>query len=222
MSDAATNAYLDRLLKVYEEKYKRFRLALTLLLIGTAVFFFLIFYPYITVIGNLQDCGLNQSQCPIDSEIINKRIEELTTNWGKIPISTAEVVIFFPVAIAGGFAAVTAQLKELVRLRRALSLEVESLTNSMDITLIAPLLIDPKQHYSDQIAGVVTLLFPFFIFLYSVRLILFRIEIITNELPYLQSIKFYFLIYFWSTLLFIYSLVKTGFNIYKRELKQSL
>ena len=194
MSDAATNAYLDRLLKVYEEKYKRFRLALTLLLIGTAVFFFLIFYPYITVIGNLQDCRLNQSQCPIDSEIINKRIEELTTNWGKIPISTAEVVIFFPVAIAGGFAAVTSQLKELVRLRRALSLEVESLTNSMDITLIAPLLIDPKQSYSDQIAGVVTLLFPFFIFLYSVRLILFRIEIITNELPYLQSIKFYFLI----------------------------
>ena len=222
MSDAATNAYLDRLLKVYEEKYKRFRLALTLLLIGAAVFFFLIFYPYITVIGNLQDCGLNQSQCPIDSEIINKRIEELTTNWGKIPISTAEVVIFFPVAIAGGFAAVTAQLKELVRLRRALSLEVESLTNSMDITLIAPLLIDSKQHYSDQIAGVVTLLFPFFIFLYSVRLILFRIEIITNELPYLQSIKFYYLIYFWSTLLFNYSLVKTGFNIYKRELKQSL
>ena len=222
MSNVTTNAYLDRLLKVYEEKYKRFRLSLTLLLIGTAVFFFLIFYPYITVIGNLQDCELNQSQCPIDSEIINKRIEELTTNWGKIPISTAEVVIFFPVAIAGGFAAVTSQLKELVRLRRALSLEVESLTNSMDITLIAPLLIDSKQHYSDQIAGVVTLLFPFFIFLYSVRLILFRIEIITNELPYLQSIKFYFLIYFWSTLLFIYSLVKTGFNIYKRELKQSL
>ena len=222
MSDAATNAYLDRLLKAYEEKYKRFRLALTLLLIGAAVFFFLIFYPYITVIGNLQDCWLNQSQCPIDSEIINKRIEELTTNWGKIPISTAEVVIFFPVAIAGGVAAVTSQLKELVRLRRALSLEVESLTNSMDITLIAPLLIDSKQHYSDQIAGVVTLLFPFIIFLYSVRLILFRIEIITNELPYLQSIKFYFLIYFWSTLLFICSLVKTGFNIYKRELKQSL
>lgn len=218
MSDAAKNAYLDRLLKVYEEKYKRFRLSLTLLLIGTTVFFFLIFYPYMTIIGNLQDCEPNQFQCLTDAEIIKERIEELTTNWGKIPISTAEVVIFYPVAIAGGFAAVTSQLQELVRLRRALSLEVRALANSMDMTLIAPLLIDPKQNRLDQMAGIMTLLFPFFVFLYSVRLILFRIEIIRSELPYRQSEEFYFSIYFLSAFLFIYSLVKTGFNTFRKEL----
>ncbi|MEM7066352.1 MAG: hypothetical protein AAF572_24685 [Cyanobacteria bacterium P01_B01_bin.77] len=219
MNDTAKNAYLDRILKVYEDKYKKFRLSLTLLLIGTTVFFFLIFYPYMTIIGNLQDCELNQSQCPTDSKIIKERIEELTTNWGKIPVSTAEVVIFFPVATTGGFAAVTSQLQELVRLRQALAREVKTLANPIDITLIAPLLIDPKRNRLDQIAGVMTLCFPFFIFLYSVRLILFRIEIIRSELPYRQSEEFYFLIYFVSAFLFIYSLVKTGSNTFRKELE---
>ena len=48
MSGAETTIYLDRLLKVYDEKFKRFRLLLTILLVGTSALFFLICFPYMT------------------------------------------------------------------------------------------------------------------------------------------------------------------------------
>lgn len=218
MSSTGKTVYLEKLLKVYEEKLKRFRLALALFLGGTTAFFFLIVYPYMTVIGNLESCRVNQLQCNEDKQSeIEERFSELTTIWGNIPVSTAEVAIFFPVGIAGGYAVVASQMQGLVRLRQAIAKQIKSLDISMDVTLIAPLLIDPKQGLLDRLAGILTFLFPFSFFLYSIRLILNRIEVVKNELPYFQSIRFYKSLYFLSSILIIYSLVKTGMNFYKKE-----
>lgn len=218
MSSTEKTVYLDRLLKVYEEKLKRFRWALALFLVGTTVFFFLIVYPYMTVIGNLEHCRLTQSECDENEYIeITERFEEFNTSWGSLPVSTPEVVIFFPVGIAGGYTIVASQMQGLVRLRRAIAQQIKSLAISMDVTLIAPLLIDTKQGLLDQMAGISTFLFPISVFHYSVRLILRQIEVIKSKPSYLQSEDFYKSLYLLSAILIIYSLVKTGLNIYKKE-----
>lgn len=192
MSDAETTIYLDRLLKLYEEKLKKFRLSLTLLLVGTTVFFFLIFFPYMTLLGNREDCRVKQQQCTeLKKSKLEERFSEVTTSWGKIPISTAEVTVLFPVGVACGFVTVVEQLQGLVRLRRAITQQIKALSNYMDVTLIAPLLIDPKHSFVDQISGGVTLILPFLIFIYSVTLILIRLEILKNKLPYFQNTRFY-------------------------------
>jgi hypothetical protein len=153
MSNTETTAYLDRLLKLYEEKLHRFRLSLALLLVGTLVFFFLIFFPYITLLGN----------------------------------------------------------QGLTRLRRAITQQLKASSNYIDVTLIAPLLIDPKSGWVDRMAGVTILLFPFCVFIYSSVKISTRLEVLKNKLPYIQSAGFYYLIYFLSAFTAIYTLVRLSF-----------
>lgn len=222
MNDTDITPYLDKLLKVYEEKTKRFRLSLALLLVGTTVFFLLIFFPYMTLLGNQEECRVNQYQCTeLEQSQLEDRFSEFTTAWGNIPVSTAEVVIFFPVGIAGGFVSVASQFQGLVRLRRAIAQQVKIFKNSIDITLIAPLLIDPKRGFLDQLAGGVTFSCPFIIFLYSINIILFRIEVLRNKLPYFQVSQFYYSIYFLSLILIVYNLVRTGFFLYKKDINKS-
>jgi len=213
MSDAQTTTYLDRLLELFEEKLKRFRLSLTLLLIGTTVFFFLIFFPYMTLLGNREACRVNQQPCTqLEKSKLDERVSEVTTSWGKIPISTAEVTVLFPLGVAFGFVNVVTQLLGLMRLRRAITQQVKALSNNMDVTVIAPLLIDSKQSLMDQISGGIVLILPFLVFLYSVKMILFRLETLKNKLPYIQNVRFYHSIYLLSALAAIYSLVKLGCN----------
>lgn len=221
MSDAETTPYLDRLLALYAEKLKRFRLSLTLLLVATIAFFFLIFFPYMTLVGNQKDCQAKQGQCTqLEQSQLEDRFSEVTTSWGNIPISTAEVVIFFPAGVACGFIAVTAQLQGLLRLRQAISQQVNSLESPIDVTLIAPLLIDPKQSFLDQIPGGLTLLFPPLVVVYSVRLLLGRLPELKDKLPYIQSLSFYQKIYILSILLVMYGLLKTVFNVLQALLSE--
>ncbi len=211
--------YLDRLLELYEVKLKQFRFLLALLLMGTTLFFFLIFFPYMTFLGNREDCLINQQQCSqFEQSQLEQRFSDITTSWGKVPISTAEVVIFFPVGVAGGLTILVAQLHALFRLRRAISQQVQSLENPLDVTLIAPLLIDPKMSIFEQMAGTLTLFFPFIVVLYSIRLILIRLEILKNKLPYFQSLRFYYVIYTISIILMVYSLIKIGFSFFHSRL----
>lgn len=218
MDNVETNPYLDRLLKLHEEKLKRFRLSLTLLLLGTTVFFFLIFFPYMTLLGNRADCQAKQQQCTqLEQSVLEERFSEVTTTWGKIPLSTAEGVVFFPVGIALGFIATASQLQGLIRLRRAITQQVKGLNSSVDATLIAPLLIDPKRPLVEQAAGGMTLLFPAVVFGYSVIKILARLGVIRSSLPYFHNWKFYYSIYFLSALLVSYGLVKILSIFFKSE-----
>lgn len=215
MSDAEATSYLDRLLVLYEEKLKRFQLSLTILLAGTIIFFFLIFFPYITLLGNQEACP-NESDCPeLYQSGLEERVSEMTTSWGNIPISTAEVVVFFPVGVACGVMAVSAQLQRLMRLRQAIAQQVRKLENPVDVTLIAPLIIDPKQNFVEQMLGSLILSFPSFIVLFSINLILIRLEALNRSLPYNQNILFYHRVYLLSSLLVIYALVKTGWNVFQ-------
>jgi len=50
------SAYLERLLSLYDEKRKRFQVSFTLLMVGTVAFFFFVFFPYLTLLGNRADC----------------------------------------------------------------------------------------------------------------------------------------------------------------------
>jgi hypothetical protein len=166
-----------------------------------------------TLLGNREDCWANQQQCTkLEKSKLEERFSEVTTSWGKIPISTAEVTVLFPLGVAFGFVAVVAHLQGLMRLRRAITKQVETLSNNMDVTLIAPLLIDPKQSLVDQMSGGITLILPFLIFCYSVIIILKRIEILRNKLPYFHNALFYYVIYILSALIAFSSLVKFGCN----------
>ena len=213
MSDTDTTSYLDRLLALYEEKLKRFRFSLTILLVGTIIFFFLIFFPYITLIGNQESCRVNQLDCPqLEQSGLKERVSDVTTSWGNIPVSTAEVVAFFPVGVACGFIAVSSQLQDLMRLRRAITQQIRGLESPIDVTLIAPLLIDPKQDVGDQMLGVLILLFPSCLALFSVNLILVSLEAIKNSLPYNQNVSFYYGVYLISVLLILCGLLRIGWT----------
>ena len=222
MEDPLTDNYFTRLLTLYEEKLKRFQLLLVLLLVSTVVFFFLIFFPYMTLLGNQEDCRVRQVQCTeLEKSKLEERFSEVTTSWGNLPISTAEVTILFPVGISLGFFILTVQLQELIRLRRAVSQRLKAFSKQIDVTLIAPLLIDPKQSWIDQLSGGIVLLFPIFVFLYSVRLILMRLEILRYKLPYSQSTSFYYSIYLLSALLMFISLVRLVFSYVKAYFRRS-
>lgn len=221
MSNSTETLYLERLLRVYEEKLKKFRLSFAILLIAATAFFFLIFFPYITLIGNQEDCRINQQQCTqLEQSQLNERFSEITTSWGKIPVSTAEVVVFFPVGVVCGSIAVFSQLYELMRLRTAIAQEIAQQGSPIDVTLISPLLIDPEQNFMHQISGALMLLYPVTIVSYSMRIVLVQIEIIRNRLPYFQSVRFYYLIYFLSTLFLIFSLAKIGVPFVKKLQKR--
>ncbi|MFM7791507.1 MAG: hypothetical protein ACKO90_26535, partial [Microcystis panniformis] len=103
------------------------------------------------------------------------------------------------------------------RLRRAITQQLKASSNYMDVTLIAPLLIDPKSGWVDRMAGVTILLFPFCVFIYSSVKILTRLEVLKNKLPYIQAARFYYLIYFLSAFTAIYTLVRLSFLLLRRN-----
>ncbi|MGK7957396.1 MAG: pentapeptide repeat-containing protein [Crocosphaera sp.] len=219
--------YLDKLLELYDIKRKQFRFLLASVLIGTTLFFFLIFFPFMTLIGNNLACLNSQQGDQVCNKIeeeseLKERFSEITSYWGKIPISTPEIVSLFPVGVAGFFTILVAELHSLFRLRPAISQEMQSLNNSFDVTLIAPLLIDPKMHFIDQITGILILLFPFILVLYSIILMLtspgynqsIRLEALIGQLPYSQNLAFYRLIYGISISLMVYSLIRIGFSFF--------
>jgi hypothetical protein len=213
MSNLDNAAYLDRLLKLYDEKLNRFRLSFALLLVGTLAFFFLVFFPYITLLGNQEAC-LASPKCtkPKESKL-EDRLSEVTTSWGRIPISTAEAAALFPVGVACGSVAITAQLLGLTRLRRAIAKQVNSQRNYIDVTLIAPLLIDSEHSSVDQLAGAAILLTPFCVAIFSSAKLLARLEPLRSKLPYSQTEQFYQIIYLLSALAAGYSFARLGFNI---------
>lgn len=218
MKQAETFSYLNKLLEIYDRKLKRFRFSMILLIVGTMSFFFLIFFPYMTLVGNRESCKIQQQQCTqLEESVLDNRFTEVTTNWGNIPISTAEVATLFPVVIAVGFTAAITQLQGLMRLRRAISQQAKTLNSEIDVTLIAPLLLDPKQGVIDQLSSSLILLFPIVVFSYSVSLIVYRLSVLKSNLPYSQSTEFYLLLYFLSACLGIYSLTKISFNFWKEK-----
>ena len=148
------SAYLERLLSLYDEKRKRFQVSFTLLMVGTVAFFFFVFFPYLTLLGNRADCLSRQVQCTqLETSILEDRFTEVTSSWGNIPISTAEVVVLFPLLVGGGFVATTSQLVGQMRLRQAIQQEATALGAKIDVSLIAPVLLDPKRGLIDLITG---------------------------------------------------------------------
>lgn len=216
MDEVNSTVYLDRLLELYSEKLSRFRVSLTLLLVGTTIFLFLVFLPYVTLIGNQLDCQTRQKDCPqLEQSEITERVSDVTTSWGNIPISTSELVTFFPAGVACGFLAVTAQLQGLSRLRRAIDQQLQTSKHSaMDSTLIAPLLIDPRQSLLDQLMGTLVISFPAIVVVFSINLLLRSLTAIRRNLPYFQSESFYHGIYSLSILLTMYGLTRVGITLF--------
>ena len=216
MSLSELSPYLQRLLDLYDEKRKRFQWSFSLLLVGAIAFFFFIFFPYLTLLGNLEDCLAQQIACkPVETSILTQRFTEVTTSWGNIPISTAEAVMIFPVLVAAGIAAVSAQLVGLMRLRQAIQKQVVSLDPSVDVTLIAPILLDPKRGILDLLAGGMALLFPGILGLFGTNLIYVRLSDLRSNLPYAQSAQFYHNLYMLSTLLILVSLLRVGLQFFQ-------
>jgi len=210
------SAYLERLLSLYDEKRKRFQLSFTLLMVGTVAFFFFVFFPYLTLLGNRADCLSQQVSCTqLETSILEDRFTEVTTSWGNIPISTAEVVVLFPLLVGGGFIATTAQLVGQMRLRQAIQQEVAALGAKIDVSLIAPVLLDPKHGMIDLMAGGSALVFPLLLGLYSINLILVRLGDLRHNLPYAQTGRFYLALYFLSGLLLLIGLARVAMQFAK-------
>jgi|GEM_PF-1503271 len=198
------SAYLERLLSLYDEKRKRFQVSFTLLMVGTVAFFFFVFFPYLTLLGNRADCLSRQVQCTqLETSILEDRFTEVTSSWGNIPISTAEVVVLFPLLVGGGFVATTSQLVGQMRLRQAIQQEATALGAKIDVSLIAPVLLDPKRGLIDLITGGSALFFPVLLGFYSINLILVRLGDLRRNLPYAQAGRFYLVLYLLSVLLLL-------------------
>ncbi|NER78153.1 MAG: hypothetical protein F6K42_00975 [Leptolyngbya sp. SIO1D8] len=214
MSLSELTPYLQRLLDLYDEKRKRFQWSFSLLLVGAIAFFFLVFFPYMTLLGNLVACRSTQNECPpVESSILAERFTGVTTSWGNIPISTAEVVMLFPLLVAVGLAAVSAQLIGLMRLRLAIRKQLSSLDPQIDVPLIAPILLDPKRGILDLLAGGAALTFPPILGLFSTNLIFVRLSDLRQNLPYAQSTLFYNTLYTFSAILMLVSLARVALQL---------
>lgn len=73
----------------------------------------------------------------------------------------------------------------------------------IDVSLIAPVLLDPKGGIVDLVAGGSALFFPVLLGLYSINLILVRLADLRLNLPYAQGGRFYLALYFLSLLLLL-------------------
>ena len=162
------------------------------------------FFPYLTLLGNRADCLSRQVQCTqLETSILEDRFTEVTSSWGNIPISTAEVVVLFPLLVGGGFVATTSQLVGQMRLRQAIQQEATALGAKIDVSLIAPVLLDPKRGLIDLITGGSALFFPVLLGFYSINLILVRLGDLRRNLPYAQAGRFYLVLYLLSVLLLL-------------------
>lgn len=203
--------YLQKLLALYDEKRKRFRWTLSLLLVGAIAFFFLIFFPYLTLLGNRADCLAKQALCTeLETSILDSRFTEFTTSWGNIPVSTSEIVVLFPALLALGFLLVSSQLVNLMQLRKAIQQQATNYSTAIDVTLIAPILLDPKRALVDLIAGGCILLVPVFVGLFSINVIYVRIVDLRNALPYAPGPRYYHGLYVVSVVIFLSSLARVG------------
>lgn len=208
--------YFKKLLALYDEKRKRFRWGLTLLLLGAIAFFFLVFFPYLTLLGNRADCLAKQAQCTqLETSMLDNRFNEFTTSWGKIPVTTSEVVMLFPLILAVGFLIVSSQLVMLMRLRRAIQNQATAESSKFDEVLMAPIMLDPKGEWGDLLAGAGVLLVPIFMDLFSINLIYVRFQDLRNALPYIQSPFHYNLLYLASTGLLLIALGRVGFEFFR-------
>lgn len=220
MSQLEPSPYLQRLLDIYDEKRKRFQWSFSLLLTITIIFFFFLLVPYMTLLGNRADC-LALDQCtPAETSILDERFNEVTTSWGNIPISTAEVVILFPLLTAVGLAATSAQLIGLMRLRKAIQKQIVGLDIAPDLTLITPLLLDPERGFLDVVIGSIALAIPGVVGIFSINLIYVQMDALRENLPYAQSRVFYDQIYLLSIFLILLSLVRVGFQFFQNQRKR--
>lgn len=210
MATVEFSPYLEKLLALYDEKRKRFQWSFSLLLVGAIAFYFFVFLPYITLLGNRADCLSQQVQCTqLEASILDERFTEVTTSWGNIPISTSEVVVLFPLLVALGIWAVSSQLVTLMRLRKAIQMQGNDLGSTIDITLIAPILLDPHREWIDLAAGTAVFLVPAAIGLVSIHLVYGRFDDLVGALPYAQAAPFYHALYLLSMLIAGFGLAHT-------------
>jgi hypothetical protein len=114
-----------------------------------------------------------------DEEQIVARMEQIEFPLGKIPIGLNESIAVFPLLIAIGFLVSLSLYSDTARLRRKLhglyNLKDPGKTVFTDeqISLIAPLWIDPLNPAKSQIKKLLLFLIPFIIFLISVAIIIY-------------------------------------------------
>ena len=215
MSHPNPSPYLERLLDLYSEKRQRFQALFTLLLAGSLIFFFLVLMPYFTLLGNRSACEQANIQCSQPkAELLDARFSEVTTSWGKIPISTAEIVALSPLLYAVGIATVSMQLLHLMRLRYAIDKQAEIEQCSIDTALVAPTLLYFRPTI-DWLFEIAVFLTPSILCFYSISLIFRRNSILRLELPYAQTDRYYQLIYGISIGLIGFSLIRVGLRLYR-------
>lgn len=83
---------------------------------------------------------------------------------------------------------------------------------SIDVTLIAPILLDPQRGWVDLAAGTAAVLAPAAIALVSINLIYVRFSDLLTTLPYAQAASFYHSLYLLSVSIMLFGLARGGYS----------
>ncbi|MBA4379251.1 MAG: hypothetical protein C0393_00915 [Anaerolinea sp.] len=119
------------------------------------------------------------TQLKADEDRISKRFQEIEFPFGSLPIGLAESVAVFPILIAIGFGVVVSVLLETIRLRRVFQTLYQQkdsdkiILTDEQISLIAPLWIDPADPRQNRVVQLGVLSLPLLVFVVAGVLVSF-------------------------------------------------
>jgi len=152
-----------------------------------------------------------QAQLAAEETKIGERLAQIESPIGKIPVGLQESVLVFPLALSIGFFICASLFVDTIHIRWSFH-ELyqqkdpeQQIIDAQQISLIAPLPVDPNDDKQKQAAQLAWLLVPFVVFIIASGLILFGWMFSMVD-PGSQPLKLpYTILYLASLILFIYS-----------------
>lgn len=137
---------------------------------------------------------------------------------GKLPIRFEDAIAVSPIALSIGFLVCSTILCQTIQIRKNINKLYKDTGKNIDITILAPLWLEPKRKKPFQSLQFVIFLIPLIIFVVSLIIIIYLIFFIEGKLisiaPYL-NLPVYLFLYFLSAFLFFISFRNINHEISK-------
>lgn len=175
---------------------------------------------------------LEKQKAKVDNRLNElKSFNEIQTPIGNLPVGLNDLILAFPVILAIGFLACTSLFCETIRLRNAFHNlyqkkdPTQTILTDSQVTLVAPLWIDPVDPEQNRSVKLTLLLAPFVIFVISISLTFYN-GLLLGDFPSGASPSMVLLIilYVLSFAAFIYGFrrVLIGLRHYSDEWPESV
>ncbi len=171
-----------------------------------------------------------QSQLLAAETKISDRLDQIEFPFGKLPIGLTESILIFPLVLSIGFFICTLRLKGAIRTRASIQSlyqqkdSTQQIINAGQISLIAPLPIDPIASKKSQLVQFAVLLVPVVIFMAACGLNLYgwTLPAVDSGIPEFKWM--YGVLYVLGLALFIYTYqqILTELRYYGRAYEHSL